>query len=64
MSRQDFAEQFGVTAETIQAWEKNGVTCRNQSFDYSIWRVLKLSRDVLETLYGAPSAPGTFDINE
>lgn len=47
-SRTDLAEVFGVTPGTIYAWERRGVTCRNQKFNQALFRVLKLSRDVLQ----------------
>ena len=43
----EFGEHFGVAASTVCDWERNGVTCRNQKFDRRIYRVLKLSHDVL-----------------
>jgi len=47
-SQTEFAEQFGATLGTVYIWERDGVTCRSNKFDRPLFRVLKLSRDVLE----------------
>lgn len=47
MPRAEFADHFGVTSTTVYAWERHGVTARNQKFDSATFRILKLSQDVL-----------------
>ena len=44
----DFGDQFRVGASTVQAWERNGVSARNQKFDHQLFSVLRLSRDTLD----------------
>ena len=46
-TRYEFAQCFGVTPGTVYHWERYGVTRRSNKFDYSTYRVLKLSRDIL-----------------
>jgi len=47
MPRAEFAEHFDVSPTTVYAWERYGVTSRNQKFDPATFRILKLSQDVL-----------------
>jgi DNA-binding XRE family transcriptional regulator len=47
MPRSEFADIFGVQPGTVYAWECEGVCCRSHKFDYRLFGVLRLSRDVL-----------------
>lgn len=47
MPRAEFAAHFAVSSQTVYAWERLGVTSRNQKFDIGIFRILKLSQDLL-----------------
>lgn len=47
MPRSEFADVFGVQPGTVYAWECAGVSCRSNKFDYRLFGVLRLSRDVL-----------------
>lgn len=47
MSREEFAQQFGVGRGTVYDWERYGISCRTNKFDFGIFEVLRLSRDVL-----------------
>lgn len=48
LSQSEFADYFHVTTGTVYVWERDGVNCRSNKFDRPLFRVLKLSRDVLE----------------
>ncbi len=47
MAQPDFAREFAVDPSTVSMWERNGVSCRSQKFNYQTFRVMRLARDTL-----------------
>lgn len=47
VTRVEFGEIFNVSAGTVLAWERAGVSDRNQKFNRATFRVLRMGRDLL-----------------